>query len=155
MPPNQTRQPLLHLYIDETGSRHLDRASVTPKHGNDWFAMGGVLINEEDVETARTQLDTFKREWPQIRGRPKRDCRGARSLHSAARELRQIGAQKNYLPLDSGGNFAAPSWATHPNNDASACSKRAVDVVAKSPLQHRTEEKPSPKRKRKALPKRG
>lgn len=41
-------KPLLHLYIDETGSRRPDRKpnEQPPKH--DFFAMGGLLINEED-----------------------------------------------------------------------------------------------------------
>ena len=41
----------------------------------------------------------------------------------------------------------------HP--DAWARFERAVDVVAKSPPQHRTKAKKSPKRKKKAPPKRG
>jgi hypothetical protein len=41
----------------------------------------------------------------------------------------------------------------HP--DAWARFERAVDVVAKSPPQHRTKTNPSPKRKKKARPKLG
>jgi hypothetical protein len=47
------KQPLLHLYIDETGPRHPDRAAVPTKHGNDWFAIGGVLIRAEDEQKAK------------------------------------------------------------------------------------------------------
>ena len=47
------KQPLLHLYIDETGPRHPDRAAVPTKHGNDWFAVGGVLIRAEDEDGAK------------------------------------------------------------------------------------------------------
>jgi|SRR5882724_8855093 len=60
------KQPLLHLYIDETGPRHPDRAAVPTKHGNDWFAIGGVLIRAEDEDGAKLSLTNFKRRWPQI-----------------------------------------------------------------------------------------
>jgi hypothetical protein len=61
-----SKQPLLHLYVDETGPRHPDRAAVPTKHGNDWFAMGGVLIRAEDEAAAKTSLANFKKQWPQI-----------------------------------------------------------------------------------------
>lgn len=61
------RQPILNLYIDETGSRHPDRAKARAKHGFDWFALGGILINEEDEAGAKTQRDNFVSVWPQIR----------------------------------------------------------------------------------------
>jgi Protein of unknown function (DUF3800) len=64
---NPQRRPLLHLYIDETGSRHLDKPTVVGKHGFDWFALGGLLINEEDEASAETKLSTFLVRWPQIR----------------------------------------------------------------------------------------
>jgi hypothetical protein len=35
----------MHLYLDETGARHPDRASVVPKHGCDWFAIVRVFID--------------------------------------------------------------------------------------------------------------
>jgi len=61
------RLPLLHLYIDETGSRHPDKAQAISKHGFDWFALGGVLIREEDESEAKTKLTNFLNRWPQIR----------------------------------------------------------------------------------------
>jgi Protein of unknown function (DUF3800) len=59
--------PLLHLYIDETGSRHPDKQGATAKHGFDWFALGGLLIREEDEAGAKRKLTAFITEWPQIR----------------------------------------------------------------------------------------
>jgi hypothetical protein len=53
------RKPLLHLYIDETGSRHPDKATAAAKHGFDWFGLGGLLIREEDETTAKTKLASF------------------------------------------------------------------------------------------------
>ena len=65
MPPPPS--PIFHLYIDETGSRHPDRAPTNAKHGLDWFALGGFLIKAEDVDPAKNALDTFIASWPQIR----------------------------------------------------------------------------------------
>jgi hypothetical protein len=66
-PAADPKQPLLHLYMDETGPRHPDRAAVPTKHGNDWFAIGGVLIRAEDEQKARCALTILKKQWPQIR----------------------------------------------------------------------------------------
>jgi hypothetical protein len=65
--PAEVKQPLLHLYIDETGPRHPDRAAVPTKHGFDWFAMGGILIRAEDEDKAKLDLANFIKQWPQIR----------------------------------------------------------------------------------------
>lgn len=59
--------PLLHLYVDETGTRHPDRPGTAAKHGHDWFAIGGILIKDEDIQEARNRLSAFKKDWPQIR----------------------------------------------------------------------------------------
>lgn len=61
------RLPLLHLYIDETGSRHPDKPGATAKHGYDWFALGGLLIRQEDEAEAKRKLTAFLAKWPQIR----------------------------------------------------------------------------------------
>lgn len=35
----------LNFYIDDSGTRHPDhKVGKKPKHGNDWFAMGGILL---------------------------------------------------------------------------------------------------------------
>lgn len=65
-PTQGPKQPLLHLYLDETGPRHPNRAAVPAKHGNDWFAMGGLLVRAEDEATVKTALADFKKQWPQI-----------------------------------------------------------------------------------------
>jgi hypothetical protein len=67
MSTDQNRAPILHLYVDESGSRHPDKAGTIAKHGNDWFSMGGILVNQEDVETAKTKVRNFTKGWPQIR----------------------------------------------------------------------------------------
>jgi hypothetical protein len=63
-PPRSSR--LLHLYLDETGPRHPDRAAVQTKHGNDWFAIGGILVRAEEEDAVKTALAAFKKQWPQI-----------------------------------------------------------------------------------------
>ena len=63
----ESKQPLLHLYIDETGSRHPDRLAVPTKHGFDWFAIGGVLIRAEDEDRTKLDLNNFIKQWPQIK----------------------------------------------------------------------------------------
>lgn len=43
--------PELHLYIDDSGSREPDREPAEERRDQmDYFALGGILINEEDVD---------------------------------------------------------------------------------------------------------
>ncbi|MGR9144840.1 DUF3800 domain-containing protein [Rhizobium leguminosarum] len=50
------------LYLDETGARHPDRASGLSAR-SDWFAMGGILIRQEDKEEAEQQRDALAEKW--------------------------------------------------------------------------------------------
>lgn len=61
------KKPLLNLYIDESGSRHLDSPTATAKHGFDWFAIGGFLIDQEQEDAAKQRMKVFLANWPQIR----------------------------------------------------------------------------------------
>ena len=75
------------FYIDESGTKHPDHSTPsTASHKHDWFAFGGILINDEDIPTANSQIDSFFERWPQIAGSP---------LHSS--EIR--GAHKNFTWL--------------------------------------------------------
>ena len=48
----------MHFYMDDSGTRNPDRhPGRTPAHGYDWFALGGVLIKQEDEESARAAAD--------------------------------------------------------------------------------------------------
>ncbi len=50
--------------MDDSGTRNPDRhPGRTPSHGYDWFALGGVLIKEEDEETARAKYADFCTHW--------------------------------------------------------------------------------------------
>lgn len=50
------------LYLDDSGTRNPDHAPQQPLF-RDWFALGGVLINEEDEGIARTAHERFCNEW--------------------------------------------------------------------------------------------
>ena len=53
-----------NLYIDDSGTRHPDRKQgKKPAHGHDYFALGGVLIREEDEEEARKLHAAFLKAW--------------------------------------------------------------------------------------------
>ena len=55
---------IVNFYMDDSGTRHPDRKpGRRPAHGHDYFALGGVLIDEPDEERARGQYDTFCRKW--------------------------------------------------------------------------------------------
>ena len=53
--------PTLHLYLDDSGSRDLDRTQS--QTGSDWFALGGLLIREEDEASARQSHANFCQDW--------------------------------------------------------------------------------------------
>jgi len=53
--------PTLHLYLDDSGSRDLDRTQS--QIGSDWFALGGLLIREEDEALARLSHTKFCQYW--------------------------------------------------------------------------------------------
>ena len=54
----------MHLYMDDSGTRHPDRdRGRIPAHGHDWFGLGGVLIRQEDEEEIRECHAEFCRRW--------------------------------------------------------------------------------------------
>lgn len=55
---------IVHLYLDDSGTRYPSRRlGRMPKHGNDWFALGGILVREDDEEAARTLHASFIDKW--------------------------------------------------------------------------------------------
>jgi hypothetical protein len=52
----------LHLYIDDSGSRHPDR-EPRDAGANTWFGLGGVLLRESDEGDARGRFDAFRTRW--------------------------------------------------------------------------------------------
>jgi uncharacterized protein DUF3800 len=54
----------MHLYLDESGTRHPDRSpGKRAAHDRDWFALGGVLLKQEDEYTARQHHALFMENW--------------------------------------------------------------------------------------------
>lgn len=53
---------VLNLYVDDSGTRHPDRHPGQSDH-DDWFALGGVLIRENDEGNPRTRYDRFCEHW--------------------------------------------------------------------------------------------
>lgn len=55
---------VLHLYLDDSGARHPDKdRGREPAHGNDWFGLGGVLIDQYDEEVYRNAHSNFLARW--------------------------------------------------------------------------------------------
>ncbi|MEP6444488.1 MAG: DUF3800 domain-containing protein, partial [Hyphomicrobiales bacterium] len=55
---------IVNFYIDDSGTRHpTNDRGTTPEHGYDWFAFGGVLIDEEDEIKARELHANFCKNW--------------------------------------------------------------------------------------------
>ena len=56
------KRPIFNLYVDDSGTRHPDRAK--PKGGiGDWFALGGVIIEDEKEIEARELHAAFCEKW--------------------------------------------------------------------------------------------
>jgi len=51
------------LYLDESGSRKPDREAKEAARENDFFAVGGVLVNEEDAAKAEELHRSFMAKW--------------------------------------------------------------------------------------------
>ena len=55
---------VLQFYIDDSGARRPDhKPGKRAAHGRDWFALGGVLLNEEDEDAARALHAAFCSRW--------------------------------------------------------------------------------------------
>lgn len=59
-------RPVYHLYLDDTGSRHLDKLSKTANEHPKWFALGGLLVRAEDEETCKKAYKAFCESWPRL-----------------------------------------------------------------------------------------
>lgn len=54
----------VNFYIDDSGTRHPDhKPGRKPKHGYDYFSLGGVLIKSEDEKEARHLHSEFCKNW--------------------------------------------------------------------------------------------
>lgn len=58
------KQPTLNLYLDDSGPRHPDnKPGKKAAHGYDWFALGGILVRDEDEDAARSLHAAFVKKW--------------------------------------------------------------------------------------------
>ena len=53
----------LHLYLDDSGSRYSDRAAAPRKDGMDYFALGGVLVEDEARGQIYEMHRAFAERW--------------------------------------------------------------------------------------------
>lgn len=55
---------VLQFYMDDSGTRRLDHnPGKRAAHGKDWFALGGILVNDDDEDEARARHAEFCRDW--------------------------------------------------------------------------------------------
>ena len=54
---------IINLYIDDSGTRNPDHKPSLPKHGHDYFALGGILVKQEDETIAREMHSDFCQKW--------------------------------------------------------------------------------------------
>jgi hypothetical protein len=53
-----------HLYVDDSGSRYPDRVQKPPRlDGMDYFALGGILIDEAEIGAIFDAHSTFTARW--------------------------------------------------------------------------------------------
>lgn len=58
------------FYIDDSGTRHPNHKPNAAQHGKDWFALGGILIDDDQTEAAEQLIDKFRESWPQLGDHP-------------------------------------------------------------------------------------
>ena len=55
---------ILNLYMDDSGTRVPNRKPISfDRRRHEFFALGGVLINDEDEQVARSAYETFCNRW--------------------------------------------------------------------------------------------
>jgi hypothetical protein len=55
---------VINFYMDDSGTRHPDNnPGKRAAHGYDWFALGGILVKEEDEPAARQLHQEFCDDW--------------------------------------------------------------------------------------------
>jgi hypothetical protein len=86
--------------MDDSGARHPDRKSgKSPAHGYDWFALGGILIKQEDEPLARALHEAFCDEWQIDYPIRSADVRGTTNDFSWVNDLPKNEAEDFYEDL--------------------------------------------------------
>jgi hypothetical protein len=83
---------VIHLYLDDSGTRHPDRGEKLPRE-RDWFALGGVLVSDAEEASVRAALEEFRTRWPQLKDHPLHsyDIRHASNKFFWLKEIDKVG----------------------------------------------------------------
>lgn len=54
---------VMTLYLDDSGTRDPDRKTKSHGNGYDWFALGGILVDDEDKELVEQAHDELCKRW--------------------------------------------------------------------------------------------
>jgi hypothetical protein len=54
---------VMNLYLDDSGSRHPDKKTPNAPRNRDWFALGGVLVRDDDELSIREKHGKFMERW--------------------------------------------------------------------------------------------
>jgi hypothetical protein len=60
---------VFNLYVDDSGSRKLDRKQ-DQGNGRNWFGLGGLIVRDRDEAADRNRYADFVSAWPQMKGIP-------------------------------------------------------------------------------------
>jgi hypothetical protein len=52
-----------HFYMDDSGTRHPDHATESSANHDDWFGLGGVIVEDRDEDALRDKIESFKAAW--------------------------------------------------------------------------------------------
>ncbi len=63
---DSNRKPEYHLYLDDSGSRHLDKLAATANVHPRWFALGGVLLAAADEDACKRAHAGLLAAWPSM-----------------------------------------------------------------------------------------
>lgn len=92
---------VINFYMDDSGARHPDHKATPSRSGNDWFALGGVLIREEDEDHARELYRAFCGEWGITYPLHSADIRARSKDFRWLNTLDQAGVDRFFSSLDT------------------------------------------------------
>jgi hypothetical protein len=52
-----------NFYIDDSGTRHPDHSNGSNGARDDWFALGGVIVDEKEEAAVKAAIEGFKEKW--------------------------------------------------------------------------------------------
>lgn len=64
--PASVRLPIYHLYLDDSGSRFLDRLPTDADKNPRWFSLGGLLVKDEDEAVCKQARTDLAQRWPKL-----------------------------------------------------------------------------------------